>query len=335
MRFASEFSWRTALGGRRAALITLIVLLASTSLRTEPFYPVHQQRYCMGTMFDIIAYHSSRADAERAVENAMGEIIRLDQVLSHFKADSDLSKLVREGRSGFIAVEPSLYEVIQESIMFSRRSGGKFDVTIAPLLRKWKEAREKGRSPSAAEISEARRCVGYEKIVAAAPDRIRFRSECLEIDLGGIGKGYAVDRAIAILKAAGIRNALVNAGSSSIASIGAPPGRKGWPVRIGPSASSGRVFLLQDTSISTSHQNGEMILDPHSGAPAGSRMAVSVVAPSATVSDALSTTVLMLSMDDATKLLAEFADVSAFWMSPAGDVQALYRESRLQLSDSR
>lgn len=288
----------------------------------------------MGTMFDIIVYHASREQAERAIQKAMGEIVRLDQVMSHFKADSDLAKLVRDGRGGFVAVEPSLYEVIQESILFSRRSGGKFDVTIGPLLRKWKTAREQGRSPSAAEISEARRCVGYEKIEMAAPDRIRFRSDCLEIDLGGIGKGYAVDRALAILKAADIRNALINAGSSSIASIGAPPGRKGWPVSVGTSASGSRTLLLQDTSISTSQQNGD-ILDPQSGAPTSTQLTVSVVAPSAIVSDALSTTVLMLPMHEAVKLLTEFAGVSAIWISPAGELQAAYRESQLVLSESR
>jgi FAD:protein FMN transferase len=109
----------------------------------------------MGTMFDIVAYHAYREEAERAVAKAMEEIVRLDRVLSHFKADSDLSKLVREGRSGFVAVEPSLYEVLEESIMYSRRSGGKFDVTIAPLLRTWKEAHEKGVRPSAGAIAKA------------------------------------------------------------------------------------------------------------------------------------------------------------------------------------
>jgi len=335
MRFASRSPFQ----------IALFLLLASASLRTEALSPVHQQRYCMGTMFDIVVYHSSRLDAERAVEKAMEEIFRLDQVMSHFKADSDLSKLIREGPNGFVIVEPSLYEVIQESISFSRRSGGKFDVTIAPLLKTWKEAHAEGRSPSAAEISSARQCVGYEKIEIEAPNRIRFRSDCLAIDLGGIGKGYAVDRAIVVLKSAGIRHALINAGGSSIAAIGAPPGRTGWPIQLGARVSGSRILLLRDNTISTSQQNlvslafgpgtfGE-ILDPQTGAPTESRTAVSVVAPSATVSDALSTTLLLLSTEEAAKLLAEFADVSAMWISPAGELQHAYRESQLRLSDSR
>ena len=193
-----------------------------------------------------------------------------------------------------------------------------------------------GRDPSAGEISEARRCVGYEKIEASAPDRIRLRSDCVEIDLGGIGKGYAVDRAIGVLKAAGIRHALINAGSSSIASIGSPPDRQGWPVLLNARVAGHQILLLRDRSISTSEQSssGE-IIDPRTGAPAESKLAVSVVAPSATVSDALSTTLLMLPLEDAMKLLPQFDNVSALWMTRTGELKAVYGESRLQLSGSR
>jgi len=260
----------------------------------------------------------------------MEEIARLDQVMSHYKADSNLAKLHREGRSGFVVVEPSLYEVIHESIRFSRHSSGAFDVTIAPLLRMWKTAYVEGRRPSASEVSAARRCVGYEKIEAIAPDRIRFRSDCVELDLGGIGKGYAVDRAIAMLRSEGIRHALVNAGGSSITSIDAPPGTKGWPVTVGART----VLLLRDTSLSTSQQNGE-ILDPRTGAPAGMTMAVSVVTRSGTAADALSTALVIVPIAEGMRLLEPFPDASAIWISPGGEVHAAYGESRLQLADSR
>jgi thiamine biosynthesis lipoprotein len=321
----------------------LLLLLALASLRAASPEAVHLERYAMGTMFDIVAYHSPPSDAQRAIASAMDEIVRLDQVLSNFKADSNLSKLVREGRSGFVRVDASLFEVIQQSVEFSRRSGGKFDVTIAPLLRTWKQAAAEGHLPSDADVTAARRCVGFEKIEMQAPDRIRFHSDCLEIDLGGIGKGYAVDRGVAILKAAGIQRALINAGGSSIASIGAPPDERGWPVRLGATVSGRTTLLLRDTTISTSQQKfvplafepgvfGE-ILDPEAGKPTESRMTVTVVAPSATVSDALSTTLLLLPTAHGAKLLEEFAGVSAIWVGPSGDLQAAYGTSRLQLSD--
>jgi thiamine biosynthesis lipoprotein len=336
-------------GRKRAFLFSFLPfpfgVASALSLLPSPLLPVHQQRYCMGTMIDIVAYHKSRADAERAVRSAMDEIIRLDQVMSHFKADSDLSKLVREGRVGFVTVEPSLYDVITQSIRFSELSGGKFDVTIAPVLKVWKAAQSEGRRPTEAEILEAKRCVGYEKIETEAPGRIRLRSDCLEIDLGGIGKGYAVDRAIAVLESAGIRHALINAGGSSIAAIGHPPGHTGWPVSLGASVSGSRTLLLQNASISTSQQNrtplafaagvsGD-ILDPQTGAPSESRMTVSVAAPSATVSDALGTALIMLPIDEGMKLLEHFTNVSAMWIAPAGELKAAYRESGLHLSGAR
>jgi thiamine biosynthesis lipoprotein len=308
------------------------VLLAFASLPADTLSLVHRQRYSMGTMFDLIVYHASRADAERAIEKAMEEIVRLDQVMSHYKADSNLSALHREGGRGFVAVDPSLYDVLQESLSFSRLSGGVFDVTIAPVLRKWKEAHAAGREPSAAELSDARRCVGYEKIEVSPPDRVRFRAGCVEIDLGGIGKGYAVDRAIAILKAEGIQHALVNAGGSSITAIGAPPGRQGWPVTVGART----VLLLRDRSLSTSQQNGE-ILDPRTGSPATVTMTVSVVTRSGTAADALSTTLVIVPIAKGMKLLDRFPYASALWISAGGGVHATYGESRLvfQLADSR
>lgn len=276
--------------------------------------PVHQQRYSMGTMFDIVAYHASRPEAERAIDRAMDEIARLDNVLSHFKVDSDLSKLIRDARHAFVKVDPSLYEVIEQSVRVSRLSGGKFDVTVGPLVRLWKEAHAAGRRPTGGQIAGARRCVGYEKIELRAPDLIRFQSDCLELDLGGIGKGYAVDRAIDILKAAGIRNAVVNAGSSSIASIGAPPQAAGWPVRLGGDGAG--ALLLRDSSISTSQQSGETI-DPYTGAPTPSGITVSVKAPSATLSDALTKPLMMLTREEGAKLLEHFHGASVVYLSDA------------------
>ena len=325
MRFASV---------RTLAGVAVALFLTSAAPRSAALSTVHQRRLAMGTMFEVVAYHPSRPDAESAVAKALDEVVRLDQVMSDYKPDSDLSRLVRDARRGLVSVEPSLYEIIQESLAFSARSGGTFDVTIAPLLRAWQRASAEGRRPADAEIARAKRCVGYEKIETVAPDRIRFRSDCVEIDLGGIGKGYAVDRAMAVLKAARIEHAAINAGRSSIAAIGAPPGQQGWPVTIGDERAGGRVVLLRNNSISTSQQNlvrlqrdeGEFgeILDPHTGAPALTRMSVSVIAPRAMVSDALDTTLVLLSMEESRKLLAQFTGVSAFWVSPNGSVHAAY-----------
>lgn len=323
----------------------LSVLFASAVVPAASLSMVRHERYCMGTMFSLTVFHASPQAAERAIARAMAEIVRLDLVMSHFKESSELSRLNREGSRRFVAVEPALYEVIAESILFSRRSGGKFDVTIAPLLRAWQEAREAGRRPSTDELADASRCVGYENIEIGSANRIRFRSDCLRIDLGGIGKGYAVDRALAVLRSAGIRHAVVNAGGSTIGAIGAPPGERGWPVQLGASVSGSRTVLLKDGSISTSQQNltslsveagasGD-IIDPQQQAPSPRRTAVTVVTAGATAADALSTTLLLMSQEEGRQLLEQFPNVSALWISPAGELQAAYRASDLDLAIHR
>ena len=331
-------------------MLLSIALLASRAGAALPsdgmLRPYQQERYSMGTMFRIVVYHASAATAGRAIDKAMSEIVRLDAVMSHYQPDSGLSRLNRQGHHGAIPVEASLYEIIQESLTLSRHSAGQFDITVAPLLRAWKGAHEAGRHPSADEIRDAGRCVGYQQVELVPPDRVRLRSDCVELDLGGIGKGYAVDRALAVLQSEGVRAGLVNAGGSTIGAIGAPPGEPGWPVRLAAAGPSGsRTLVLRDNSMSTSQQRlrpwtldsstfGE-IIDPRRGAPTRERAAVTVVATRATLSDGLSTALLLMSPTDAQPLLEQFPGTAALWTSPAGEVQAAHGDAGLWLASRR
>ena len=317
-----------------SVLVAAALALAVPALLTafEPLALAHRQRYAMGTMFDIAVFHDNPGEAARAMEAALTEIVRLDRVMSHYRSDSDLAKMLKTARGGFVAVDPGLFDVLSQSVAVSQRTGGRFDVTVAPLLKAWKRAHEQRRRPSGDEIAAAARCVGYEKIEMQPPDRVRFTADCVDIDLGGIGKGYAVDRAIAVLKAAGLRHALVNAGGSSIAAIGAPPGHRGWPVTIGV---GDRRFVLDNESISTSEQiaarDGQFgeIIDPRRAAPLDRRGMVAVLSASATIGDALSTSLLLLGSDAGREALAQFPGTSAVWLSPSGAVAAMHGDSRL------
>lgn len=334
---------RAALG--RALGLSLVAMLAAAALRGESLSPVRGQRSVMGTTFEIVVYHPSESTARQSVDEAMAEIVRLDRVMSHYREDSDLSRLNRAAGRGFVEVDPGLYEVIERAVAFSRISGGRFDVTVGPLVRLWKDAHSAGRRPSAVEIADARRCVGYSQIETSPPDSIRLRSDCVAIDLGGIGKGYAVEKAIGILESHGIQNAMVNAGGSTIAAIGAPPGLEGWPVRIAAPVAGRSTLLLRDAAISTSQQMllslplehdgfGE-IMDPARGAPIQDRASVSVVTPSATAADALSTTLLLSPPGEGAKLLEQFPGASALWASPDGELTAEYHMSALRFAGPR
>lgn len=330
--------------GRVPGLL-LVMMLAAAWAQGEPLSPYHGQRYVMGTMFEIIVYHPSPSTARQAVDRAMAEIVRLDRVMSHYKEDSDLSRLNRAAGQGFIEVDPSLYDAVEQALAFSRVSGGKFDVTVGPLIRLWKDAHAAGRRPSADEIARVTRCVGYQYLETSPPNKIRLRSGCAAIDLGGIGKGYAVEKAIGILESHGIHDAMVNAGGSTIAAIGTPPGRDGWPVRIAAPVEGRSTVLLRDAALSTSQQSllslpleadgfGE-IMDPARGGPIQDRASVSVLGPGATAADALSTTLLLMSDSGGVTLLEQFPGVSALWASPAGELRAEYHMSGLRFAGPR
>ena len=218
-------------------------------------------------------------------------------------------------------------------MQFSRLSDGKFDISIAPLVNLWKAAMRGEGTPSRARQEEVRNCVGYEKIELTPPDRISFRSSCLQLDLGAIGKGYAVDRAAEVLHSMGIRDALVNAGGSTIFAMGSPPGQTGWLVHLrDPSNKIDPQVMLKDESVSTSEQtapsllgndSGGHIIDPDTGMPLKTVFAVSAVSKTASASDALSTTLLLLGPTKGKALVKSMPDVSAIWISHDAQVETV------------
>src|SRR5216683_865789 len=174
-----------------ALLISSVFLhVPEASSQTTPF--VHKKRYAMGTVFEIVAYSNSAGRAASAIDQALDEVVRLDNVMSNFKPESDLSRMNREAHFHAVRIAADL----------------------------WKAALAGGTTPTAAEQAQARSCVGYQQIELIAPDQIEFHSDCMRIDLGSIGKGYAVDRAVAILRANGIERAYIDAGGSTIYGLG-------------------------------------------------------------------------------------------------------------------
>jgi thiamine biosynthesis lipoprotein len=184
--------------------------------------------------------------------------------------------------------------------------------------------------PSSAEEERLRRCVGYQNIALIPPNRIEFRSPCLQIDLGAIGKGYAVDRAVEILRSYGVARALINAGGSTIYAMGSPPGQSAWLVHLrDPSKRIDPQVMLCDDSVSTSEQTPSLlgsnsaghIVDPEKATPSRTEFAVSAIAKTATASDALSTALLLIGPDKGKVLVNTIADAAAIWVSPGGQTE--------------
>ena len=313
-----------ALASLTLAMLPLQAILCSP--QNSSF--VHQKRYAMGTIFEIVIYDEDLPRADAAGRAALDEVIRLDGMMSNYKPESDLSRMNQTAHFQPVHIPRELYELIEESLFYSRHSNGQFDISVGPLVDLWKAALAGGPLPTPADLASALRCVGYQKIELIPPDRIQFHSDCMRLDLGAIGKGYAVDRAAETLNARGIHRAYIDAGGSTIYALGAAPGSNAWRVRLrDPSRKLGPEVMLINNSVSTSEQSapsslqgdapGHIIL-PGTGKPLQTRYAISVTAPSATASDALSTTLLLLGPTKGTALVKTLDNVSAIWIDSDG-----------------
>jgi thiamine biosynthesis lipoprotein len=242
-----------------------------------------------------------------------------------------LSQLNRSAHFRAEKVPPDLYRVIERGVQLSRLSDGKFDITVAPLVNLWKAALAGDSTPSPEEQRQARACVGYDKIELTPPDQITLQSPCLQLDLGALGKGYAVDKAAEKLHELGIENAFLNAGGSTIVARGSPPGQAAWLVRLrDPSHKISPYVMLKNESVSTSeqttrsllgHDSPGHIIDPSSGKPIETQFSVSVIAPSGSLSDGFSTTLLLLGPQEGKTLVRRTRDVSAIWLSSKAQVE--------------
>lgn len=246
----------------------------------------------MGTGFSIVAYGEDRDRLQSAVAQGLEEARRLDAMLSNYKPDSEWSEINRGAGDHRVHVSKEMYDLLAACLEYSRASEGSFDITVGKLMKVWGFYKGSGHLPHRAEIWGALNSVGYKYLVLEPGNWVRFAKKDLEIDPGGIGKGYAVDRIAQILKDNGIKHALISGGGSSIYAIGAPPGEKGWKIDIknprDPSKSIQSVYL-KDESMSTSgayekffNAEGRMyshIMDPRTGYPAQGMLSTSVIAP--------------------------------------------------------
>lgn len=273
----------------------MVALVAATPPpATQDLLRYESSLEAMGTAYVIAVYGKDKVKLQAAVEEAFEEVQRLNQLLSNYRPTSEWSNVNREAADKPVPVSQELFDLLSACVDYSRRSEGTFDVTVGPLMKTWGFYRGSGRMPHRAEIRGALTKIGSRYIELDPQARtVRFTRRGLEMDPGGIGKGYAVDRMVTVLKANGITSALVSAGSSSIYALGAPPDEpKGWHIFIrhpkDENKSVAEVYLKNE-SMSTSgnyekffRANGRIyshIMDPRTGYPAPGMLSASVIAP--------------------------------------------------------
>lgn len=290
---------------RHHSLLLILVFSFLSGCSQRPLYK--DSRLMMGTIVEVVS------PDKRAIEIAFKEIERIENMLSSYKDDSEISRLNRIGR---IEASPEALFVIKKAGEFWRETAGAFDVTVAPLLELWGFRDGNYRVPERSEIKEALELIGFDKVKISG-NIIEFKIKGVKIGLGAIAKGYAVDRAIRELRLAGIKSALINAGGD-IYCLGDKFG-KPWRVAInaGQQAGFAGYLELKDKAVATSGNYEQYffagdkryshIFDPRTGEPADTGIAgVTVIADDCLTADALSTGIFVLGGEEGRKLAKRF-----------------------------
>ncbi len=289
---------------------------------------VHDEQPIMGTKVSAEIWHPEDAQAREAVDAVMREMHRIDALMSPYKSDSELSRINREAAERAVPVGKELRGLIQRSLEISRLTEGAFDITYASVGHYY-DYRNKVK-PKERVIAAALPAVDYRHVlVGEEADTIAFAHAGVKLDLGGIAKGHAVDKALAVLKKLGIQHALVSAGGDT-GILGNRLDRP-WMVAIRDPRDRDAVVAmlpLQDEALSTSgdyeryfEHDGKRyhhILNPSNGEPAGLVRSVSILGPNVTTTDALSTSVFVLGVDKGMTLIDSLPGIEAIIVDQQG-----------------
>jgi len=264
----------------------------------------------MGTRFELALYGGDAVRLRGAGEEAITEIGRLHNDLSSFRPQSQIGRVNAEASTGPVRVTQELFSLLTDVRLLSDMTDGAFDVTVAPLLVAWGFRDEVMGRPDERTIAEALARVGFQHVLLNAGERsVSFGRPGMRLDLGGVGKGYALDVATDVLRSGGVTCALIHGGTSTVRTIGLNPEGKPWKIGVRrPFAGTGEdlleVVTLEDKAMSVSAVSGRFfeaggdvyghVIDPRTGYPAGDADLAVVFAPSAMEADALSTGLLVL-----------------------------------------
>lgn len=257
----------------------------------------------MATVFEIIIIHEDARYAEQSAYQAFCELDRLEQELSRFIENSDISRINNSGMNQPVRVGLDAFECLEQCARLSRDTKKAFDVTVGPLLKCWSNGDRTFRTPSKKELIHARESTGMHRVHLDKNQlTVTLRSDRMCIDLGGFGKGYAVDCMAKVLDDWDITSALIHGGTSSVLALSVPPGEKGWHVTIrNPKDYNHTIshLYLRNRAISGSGiRKGQHIIDPQTAFPVNRKHAAWAISTTAAASDALSTAFMIMSPEE-------------------------------------
>ncbi|MFH1718157.1 MAG: FAD:protein FMN transferase [Planctomycetota bacterium] len=257
----------------------------------------------MATTFEVIVVHEDEQYARQAAAAAFDEVDRLEGELSRFIENSDISGINSLSANRPLQLGLDSFTCLQISARIYAETGGTFDITIGSLFKCWRKEDGTLREPSAEELDFARRHTGTDLLqLDEASHTVRLLASPVQVDLGGVGKGYAVDRMAELLREWSIDIALISGGYSSVLALDGPPGTGGWPLTLSNPDDHKQILArprLQSRALSGSGvQKGQHIIDPRTGRPVEGKRAAWSSAPDAATADALSTAFMIMSQDE-------------------------------------
>jgi thiamine biosynthesis lipoprotein len=313
-------------------------------LQNRELVRYEDSRISMACAYTIVVYGQNAISLASVVNTAFDEVDRIDRLMSHYKPDSRISFLNREAANRPVKVDKELFDFIAECLRYSRESDGAFDVTVGPLMKAWGFFRGEGRMPTESELADARSQTGYGRVILDDKAKtIYFNRPGVELDLGGVAKGYAVDRVVSLLKRHGVESAFVNACGSTIYGLGAPPNSAGWEVKIEDPLDrekNAAAVTLKNRALSVSGSYEKFfeidgvryshIMDPRTGYPVQGVLSVAVLTGSGTAGDALDNVFYVQGVEKTRESLRKMRFTEAiFFLPQAGRRWRMIRLSSL------
>jgi len=280
------------------------------------------KRFCheaMATTFEVIVVHEDARYARQAAAAAFDEVDRLEGELSRFIENSDITRINNLPAGVPLRLGLDAFECLQLSSRIYAETNGAFDITVGSLLSLWRNEDGTPRTPSQEELNPARQHTGTHLLqLDESEHTVQLPASPVQVDLGGIGKGYAVDRVAELLREWSIDIALISGGYSSVLALDAPADTKGWPLTLSNPDNRKQILArpyLQVRAISGSGlQKGQHIIDPRTAQPVKGKRAAWASASDAATADALSTAFMVMSPDEIRQYCSRHLDVSAMIM---------------------
>jgi FAD:protein FMN transferase len=305
------------------SVMLLVMMIGAAEAASQTADESREYRYLMGTSVQVRAFGSDEGTRKAAINEGFAALAEVDRLMSNYRDDSELALVNGSAARAIVSVSDPMFSVLEAARRVSSASNGAFDITVGPLVRLWGLHDKKAHVPTVAELSAVRPLVDYRNVLLDAEHRtIHFARQGVELDLGGIAKGFGVEIAADVLRRRGL-SGFIDAGGNQYL-VGTPPGKRTWTVGIKDPDVHDRVMGVVETpeiSVSTSADysnflvaNGRRyghILDPHTLEPSAGALSVTILSRDGTLADAMSKAAFILGPKVGLAVVDSFPGMSA------------------------